>query len=216
MDGLPFRVQPWPGAYAASQYGATTGKARKGMKRSTVIGVLAVLIWSAAASAAPTVAWTKKDMKTAVRAIGYPKPHPKKLACKGVGAADTTGRFSSFRCTATYKHHSHRRFVIAGQGEGGWLCAGRTLMGCKLLRHGFVTTAETADGLEGSAELAAVGYMQNRYGITSPYRTGLCTQAGATAWTCGYKTTDTSAVNVTITFKRVKGGDTFTAAAAAA
>jgi hypothetical protein len=138
-------------------------------------------------------------MKSAVRALGYPKQHMKKLACTGSGVTDS-GLFSSFRCTATYTRHRHSRFFIQGQGEGGWLCAGKTLAGCELLRRGFVTSGTVAtQGLNASVDLAARGYMSNRYG--SYQAKGFCTRTGSLTWSCPFVS-----ATVALTLKKATGG----------
>jgi hypothetical protein len=131
------------------------------MKRTIVIGVAALVFAATASAATPTGGWTKPDMKTAIRGLGYPKPHPKKLGCKAAGS-------TAFRCVATYRHHRHRRFVIGGTGV--WLCTGKTLDGCNWLHHGFVTSTQLeqhyAGHLATAALFAARGYMAIKYGIT--------------------------------------------------
>lgn len=127
-------------------------------------------------------------MKTAIRALDYPKPQSKKLICTEVDVAvGPGGQYSSFRCTATYSHHRRSRFVIAGVGEGGWLCAGKTFAGCKLLRHGFVPTADVnTDGSIGAAaDLASRGYLVDHDQF--PYQpVHFCQQAGASTWSCPF------------------------------
>jgi len=172
------------------------------VKGSLFAAILAALVLAGTAGAAtPTTSWARKDIYSAVKAIGYPKPHPKKLGCHGIGVADSTGGHTAFRCTATYTHHRRRMFVIGGIGEGGWLCAAKTLAGCKLLRKGFVTSAEvSADGSMGAAaDLAARGYMVNHYG--SYQATGFCKQQGSSTWACGFTT-----ATVTLTITRARGG----------
>lgn len=167
-----------------------------------ICGVSAVVVfWSGAALAAtPSVAWSKKDIQTAMRGLGYPKPHPKKLTCK-------TASGEAFRCVATYRHNRHRRFVTGGVALGGWLCAGKSVSSCNTLRHGFVATDQlgSTGELEGAAEFAARGYMDVRYGIAFPNRAGPCTGSGA-SWTCSYYLSDTETVAVTVALKKVKGG----------
>lgn len=168
--------------------------------------VIAVAVFAGTAAAAGTpVAWTKKDMTTAIRAIGYPKPHAKKLACAGLGMRDTAGRYTSFRCVATYTHHRRRVFYTAGIGEGGWLCAGKTAAGCKLLRRGFVTTAEVAvqSSLGGVADTAARGYLVDH--DMFPYQVVHFCQQDGSAWSCPF-TVNNQPVTVTISLAKAKGG----------
>jgi hypothetical protein len=146
-------------------------------------------------------------MKTAVRGLGYPKPHAKKLSCRGQGAATSPGRFSSFRCIATYAHHRRRVFYVEGQGLGGWICAGARLATCKVLRHGFVTTSQAAfdGGAAGSASLAARGFVEDRYSVAYTVVTHPCTQSGSSSWTCGYAVAAGDA-EVTVSLKTVTTG----------
>lgn len=184
--------------------------------KTTLCLAAAALVFAATASAGtPSVAWSTKDMKTAIRALSYPKPHAKKLACKGLGAADTNGRHTSFRCVATYKHHRRRVFYTEGSGLGGWICAGTKLATCTVLHHGFASTSMVAfDGsLQGAAELAARGYVQNRYDTFDTFPAGECTQAAARSWSCPYKL-DAGTITVTITLKTAKGGYLVSASAA--
>jgi hypothetical protein len=167
-----------------------------------VVAAAAVFASSAAAAGMP-VPSTVKDMKTAVRGVAYPKPHPKKLSCKGQGP-ESGSLFSAFRCVSTYKHHQRRVFFIQGQDEGGWLCAGKTLAGCKLLRKGFVTTQEVnrLESLGAAADLAARGYLDN-HGLTyQPVH--FCQQAG-TVWACPFTVNNTQ-VTVTVSLKKARGG----------
>lgn len=166
----------------------------------TIVFACTALMLAASTSAAgPNVPWSTKDMKTAIRAIAYPKPHPKKLACKGSGAT-TSGEFASFRCVATYRHHRHHRFSIEGQGEGGWLCAGKTLATCQLLRRGFLTSqAVNIQGMGPSVDLAARGYMANKYGAYQAK--GFCKQTTSSTWTCQFVE-----ATVTLTVKAARGG----------
>jgi hypothetical protein len=111
--------------------------------------------------AAPPMSFSLKDMKAAIRALGYPRPHAKKLTCKGVTLSGGVA-YLSFKCVATYRNHPQRRFVAAGRGEGGWICAGKRLSTCKVLSHGFVSTAYASNQAElgGAARFAAEGYIQ--------------------------------------------------------
>ena len=185
------------------------------MNRAALAVIVGFLVFTdSSAAASPNVAWTGKDMKAAIHALGYPKPHAKKLTCKGLGAADAGGRHSAFRCVATFKGGRHRAFYTEGKGLGGWICAGAKLATCQLLKRGFVSASQVAlDGsIEGAAEVAARGYVQNRYDTFDTYPAGLCTQKGPRAWSCGYKL-DTGTITVTITLSSVKSGYVVVAAA---
>ena len=170
------------------------------MKFAGVI-VVALLVTASASADVPATGWARKDMVAAVKAIKYPKPGARKISCRGLGTPDTTGRYTAFRCTTTYTHHRRRAFVIGGDGEGGWLCAARTLAGCKLLTHGFVTNGEVAkdSSLSAAADIAARGYMGNHYGSYQP--TGFCKQQSAATWSCGFTT-----ATVTLTMRHTTTG----------
>ena len=173
--------------------------------KTTLTLLAATLMFAASASAAagPSVAWSKKDVTTAIRAIGYPKPHPVKLACAGIGTG-SDAYYDWFRCKATYRPHHVRRFVVGGEGEGGWLCAGKTPVTCTLLRHGFVTS------LAAAPDRAARGYLQDTGRF--PYQVvHFCQQTTSTTYSCPF-TVDAASVKVTVSFKQVKGGYVTTAA----
>lgn len=159
-----------------------------------------------AVSTAPALAaygWTAKDIAAAARALNYPRPTTK-MSCRGTG---------SFRCVASYPHHRHRVFYAQWKGEGGWLCAGKTPSNCGLLRHGFVPNDRAAGGVTGVVAGAAAGYMGIHYNDPQPYASSPCTQTGPMAWACGYYTSNTSTVTVTITLKKLKTGYVITGSA---
>lgn len=165
------------------------------MRKLLVVAMIALTFLAGSAVAASrSTGWTKRerDMTTAVKALGYPKPHPKTLTCKGTTA---------FRCKAVYRHHTVKRFAATWQGEGGWICAGTKVSTCKLLRHGYATGQAAA-----VAELAAQGWFENKYKIPQPFVSSPCTQTGTLTWQCGWYVTDTSAATVTLVLKAVKGG----------
>jgi hypothetical protein len=170
--------------------------------------IAAVLIFAATAAAGVNPVASKKYMTAAIRALGYPKPHPKTLACKGLGQG-VDGSYSTFRCTATYRG-SRRRFVTQTKQVGGWLCAGKTLAGCKLLKRGFVAMPHTTDSnvFAGTASMAARGWMGNHYPIPLPNPNRQCPEAGGSGmkWTSCWYVSDTSYAAVTITLKGAKGG----------
>lgn len=178
----------------------------------TIVTVAAAVAASSVLAAGPSVPWTKKDMTTAIRAIGYPKPHPKKLACRGVGAIDSAGRFVSFRCIATYSNHRRRVFYTAGQGlpESGWICAGPHPSPCKLLRKGFIPTAEAnlQASQAGVAENVAKGYLVNHN--LFPYQVTRFCEQSSSGWSCPF-TVNAQPVTVTVNLKAAKGGYVTTA-----
>jgi hypothetical protein len=183
-------------------------------KLIAVLAVASVTVPIAVASTGPTVPWTRADILAAVRALGYPSGLPRRLACTGMGAADTSGRYASFRCKATYGHHRSRRFQIAGQGEGGWLCAGKTIAGCKLLRRGFVSRATVgSEGFDAAANSAARGWMTNKYGTYQV--THYCTASTSTSsssYTCDFHVSSAK-ITVALTFIVAKRGYLLTASA---
>lgn len=173
-----------------------------------VCALALVAVPSGSAATGPSTPWTTKDMTMAVKAVGYPRLHARKVTCHGLGTADGIGRYLSFRCVALYARHRRARFYVGGLGEGGWLEAGKTPATERLLRKGFVPSATVAtQGLAATADLAARGYMANRYGTYQA--AGFCKQAGSSSWSCPF-----SMVTVTLTMKAAKGGYVTTASAA--
>jgi hypothetical protein len=188
------------------------------MRRLSIVIVLAAAFAASAAASGPPGVWSTRDMTTAIRGLGYPTSHPIKLSCKGLGAA-TNGRYASFLCKATYRHSIRRRFVAAGHGVGGWVCAEKPGAGyCVLLPHGFVVMAHTnaANALEARAKLAASGYVENRYGIADASPSGPCVQRApdGTKWTCPYMSNRGKVMEVTISLKAARGGYITTGTAA--
>ena len=139
--------------------------------------LLAALILAGAAAAA-NPAYTARQMQDAARALSYPKPHPKKITCKGGPV---------FRCKAVYRK-GRRSFVMAAGLQGGWICAGRTLHTCHVLRKGFLPTAWVTGwgGLEAAATYSANGYIQRHYNGVTPQQAGGCNPFGADGFTCAY------------------------------
>lgn len=177
------------------------------MKLSAATAAITIALLSAtiASAAGPAVSWSVKDMKTAVRGLGYPKPHAKKLVCRGLGTA-AGGQFDSFRCVATYTHHKRRVFYTAGRGEGGWLCAGKTATACGLLRHGFLTTAAASvyPSLAGAAGVSAEGWLADHG--KSPFQVvHFCEATTPTTFSCPF-TVNNVTVTVTIGLKKTTGG----------
>lgn len=182
------------------------------MKGLLVIGASA-LVFAASASAAGT-AWTRKDMTAALKALGYPKPHPVRLACQGASTQVSLTSWSPVRCVATYRHHRRRVVSAQWRGGGGWICAGAKPATCKILRRGFVPGDIAGGQPDGAAALAAVGYMANHYDAPQPYRySGTCPAATPPAYSRCYAL-DTGGVEVVVTIKPVKVGYVFTAAQA--
>jgi hypothetical protein len=148
------------------------------MKRLITIALLLVVLTALSAGAVDgavgvrPVSYAPAMMKKALKAIGYPRTHLRKLTCRGVGAP-VNGRYWSFRCAARWSHRGRRAFYAAGSGYGGWLCVGSSSSGCKVLRRGYLT--------EGVGQ-AAVGFMQNHFGFVDPERwTGTCSPPAGTA-----------------------------------
>lgn len=148
--------------------------------------------------------WTPREMRAGVKALAYPKPHPLKVTCRGAGAA-AGNLYTAFRCKATYRHHRNRTFAIASGFEGGWICAGRHLNGCRVLAKGFLGSSQITrwGGLEAAAGYTATGYIQRHYSSVQPQSGSPCSPIGSTRYQCAYST---PAVTVTVTYKRVTGG----------
>jgi hypothetical protein len=175
------------------------------------LAVAMVVTQVAVASTGPPSPWTRANTVAAVKALGYPKPNARKLACTGIGTADTSGRYFSFRCKATYARHRVRRFQIEGRGEGGWLCAGQTIAGCKLLKRGFVSKAAVAtEGFDAAGQLAADGWVSNHYGVYQV--THACTPDTTlnSSYTCGFHVSSGD-ITVALDMKVVKPGYVLTA-----
>ena len=175
-----------------------------------VLSAATALMVAAVAIARPTFPWHPKDMEIAIRALGYPRPHPRTLSCKGQGH-NTYGRYASWKCHATYAHGKPRTFVMGGEAAGGWLCGGKTLRSCRLLQHGFITNSWAQEeqqfgGFASVASLVSFTYLQSHDGIDDPVGTDTpCPQSGTAAWSCSYNT-PSGEITVTISFKKAKGG----------
>lgn len=165
----------------------------------------AAVIGSAAA-AAPQAEWTTKDARAAVRAVGYPKPRPRTVTCRGMGTVGAGAVYGEFRCRTTYRR-GHRVFYMFDDSTG-WIVAGPHKTGARQLRKGFVATGELAriGGFAQSATNAATAYIQRHYNVFDPAGTG-CTQAAPGRYVCAYTT---PAVTVTVTYRHVSGGWTLT------
>lgn len=168
----------------------------------TFVALCVILVFTGVAAGATQATWTARNMATAAKALGYPKPHARRVTCRGK---------TTFRCVATYRRR--RVFYAAWMGySSGWLCAGKTRSSCVMQRRGFIPTA-AASSLSRAAELAARGYMAFKYDTPDPYVYAPCTKAGFTAYQCGYKWTNNQVITVTVSFKQAKGGYTMTASA---
>jgi hypothetical protein len=101
---------------------------------------------------------------------------------------------------------------MGGEAAGGWLCAGKTIRACAVLRHGFIPNAQAQGeqrfgGFPNLADLASTNYLQIHDGLTDPDGPTLvpCPNSGTMAWSCSYNT-PTGAITVTISFKKATGG----------
>jgi hypothetical protein len=170
-------------------------------RRTVLVFVLPVVFAASTSAAVTPTTWSSKDMSAAMRTLGYPKPHALKLTCRGHVA---------FRCVALYRHHRHRVFYALGQATGGWICAGKSVLACGVLQHGFVPTHVFAanGGGQGSAEFAAVGYIEIKYGVSNPVATHPCASTSALKWSCDY-----AIATVTISFKKTRAGYILSASA---
>lgn len=159
--------------------------------------LVAALILTGTAAAAPT----GKTMASTVKALHYPKPGAKTVACRNSGAG--------YKCKAVYRHHRRRVFYAEWANSGGWVCAGKTLIGCKVLRHGFVSKATEAryaqyGGLSAYAGISSTGYLENKYQAT-PNAVSPCAADGNLSWSCAYSVTSGD-VTVKISYRPVKTG----------
>jgi len=143
---------------------------------------------------------TTKVMVEGLKTIGYPVAHPKRLTCRGLGAA-SNGRHTSFRCVATLKAHKQRRFYTRAVAKGGWLCAGRTRLHCVLLARGFVP-ASAADN-QGWQETAVLGWLQ-AHNIDRNGTLGLSCVGTKSPLTCTLHAQPP--VTVTLTYHRAGAG----------
>lgn len=172
---------------------------------ATASTVPVLLLAATAAAGVNQVQWTPKEMRAGVRALSYPRPHPRKIACHGLGPS-TNGAYAGFKCNTAYRHHRHRAFYIGFGLTGGWLCAGKHQTGCRILPKGFITPRSVTQlgGLLAAAGYAATGYIQEHYNGT-PIETGSpCTQTGTTpTFLCPYSS---PAVTVRIVYRAVRGG----------
>ena len=173
----------------------------RGARGPFFAGIAALMLAATASAATVPPQWTPKDAAAAVKALHLNRPHAKTTTCKGLGAP-LNGMYAKFRCRTLYPHHRRRTLYLQGRAEGGWLCAGTTMTGCKLLNRGFVSTGQAAryNGLDEYVTLSATGYAEN-HGDANPTKTASCTSAGTNTWTCGF-----ASGTVTITYKTVKGG----------
>lgn len=164
------------------------------------VALLAALILASTAAAG-----SSRDMVSAMKALHYPKAGAVKLGCRTAGAG--------FRCKAAYRHHRVRRFYAEWRSIGGFICAGTRPATCKILRHGFLPTAQT-DNSPDAALLASRGYMTIKYNDPQPYspKKPCVPSTAPSSWSFCYAL-DTSDVNVTVTVKHVKTGYITTTAA---
>lgn len=161
--------------------------------------LLLALVSVGIASAVTSLPWTPSAIKALIRSAGYPKPHPKKLACKR-----TPGGY--YKCTATYRRAKKQMFYVVD--KGAWLCVGhRKAASCQLLGGvGFIPRSEAADmpHLEASIRFASEAYIQIRFHVQYPTTYGGCTYSATPLnESCTYAKPD---VTVTITAKPAKGG----------
>lgn len=105
----------------------------------------------ATTKASPAV--TTPVMVAGLKAIHYPVASPKNLTCRGLGIT-VQGRHTSFRCVATLAAHKERRFYTRAVAKGGWLCAGKTLSRCAMLRTGFFPGDSDLEGRHGCDQSA--------------------------------------------------------------
>ena len=118
------------------------------------------------------VSYSKTWMKTALRAVGYPRPHIQKLTCTGLGAP-VYGRYWSFRCVARWRHDPGRKVLYAaGSGYGGWICAGSSVAGCHVLRRATVSLNRRGQEATCRTTTACKTCLRRVVGVTGESRTG--------------------------------------------
>lgn len=173
-----------------------------------VVLLAALILVGTVAAAAGQAEWTPKDARAAVRALAYPKQHPRTVGCRGLGPTVAGGVYGSFRCRTTYRHSRRRTFYLVDD-KTGWVCAGAHISGCHILPRGFVSTAEVArlGGFAESATQTSGAYVLAHYNMEA-VGDG-CTQTGPRVWSCKFSS---PAVTVTLTYKKVKDGWTVKAA----
>ena len=163
--------------------------------------VVAALVLVSSAAASPS-----RDMATALRALHYPKPGALKMGCRGA---------TVFRCKATYRHHRVRRFQAKWAAMGGFICAGKTIAGCNILRHGFLSPTVVGTDPRGAAQQTARGYMTLHYQAPDPYIAPGCVQSTQpSTWSFCYWISDTAKINITVHLAKVKAGYVTTVTAA--
>lgn len=164
-----------------------------------ILGVTIIML-AIVATAAAANPEGPGSMAAAVKALHFPKP-ARKVTCHASG--------SGFRCKATFRRNRHRVFYAGWANTGGWVCAGKTLNGCKLLHHGYVSRTTLArysqfGGLSAYAGISSTGYLENKYQAT-PNVVSPCAADGNLRWSCAYSIT-TGDVTVRISYRPVKGG----------
>jgi hypothetical protein len=171
--------------------------------------VLPLLAGRADAGVFRGIAYPPSAMKTMLRNVHYPRAHLRRLSCTGLGAS-SNGRYGSFRCVARWRPHGRKVFYAAGAGVGGWLCAGTSVAGCKVLELGYAARARPDATPYGVAKVAAQGYLQNHFHrLDAPSPTiRPCRQTATNVWTCDYQLTGPPAkpVAISITLTPMTGG----------
>lgn len=138
---------------------------------------------------------TPKVMASGLKAIRYPVAHPKRVTCRGIGGA-VSGRYSTFRCAAVWRRHRVKRFYTRELAVGGWLCAGKTLAGCTMLKHGFYPAYLAVD--QGWQPVAVRGWLEAKTG-TVPGSVSCTGSVSPMTCTAGSST-------VTYSFSAASGG----------
>jgi hypothetical protein len=171
---------------------------------------LALFAGRADAGVFHSVAYTPSAMKTMLKAVRYPRAPLRRLSCTGLGSSPND-QYMSFRCAARWRPHGRKIVYAAGAGDGGWLCVGTSLAGCKVLKQGYAPQhGAQASTPFAVAKLAAQGYLQNHFHRLSAPSARLrpCAQTAANVWTCDYQLSGPPAppVAISITLTPVTGG----------
>ncbi len=182
----------------------------------TVAVALALFAGRAGAGVFHGVAYTPRAMTTMLKAVRYPRATLRKLSCTGLGS-NSNGRYISFRCVARWQPHGRKVFYTAGAGDGGWLCVGTSVAGCKVLEQGYAPKSGAQSTPYDVARRAAEGYLQNHFHRlgAAPAKIRPCSQTATNTWVCDYQLSGPPAppVGIRITLTPVAGGWVLTGAA---
>ena len=183
----------------------TSGTVKKSMAAGVVALILALSAGSADAGVFWSVSYTPSAITTMLKAVRYPRAHLRRLSCSGL-AENVDGRYGSFRCVARWRQDGHTVFYAAGAGDGGWLCVGSSVAGCKVLNRGYAPKPGPNVTPSDIAEVAAHGYLQNHFHrVNAPMTIPPCRETATSVWTCGYQLSGPPALPVEISITLIAG-----------